>query len=471
MKKNLNRVIGLSATIITMFIAIMVMIGWFIHNDFLRALVPGQVKMKFNVALGFMFSSIVLLFHYFRKESKIWYRISILLSVVISLIGALTLTEYIFGYNLGIDELFARDELPTTAIYYAGRMSPISAINFLLIGIGLFLLNKEKTATYQFYYLFGIAFVSLLMLIGFNFITDIPTFIRLAIHVAVGFITLTAAIFFAQPILHKKISFERKLITGFIAAIILLLVISTFSSYYNKEHLNTSNLVEHTNKVLNEAEQTLSITKDFESGSRGYVITGDSDYLEHFNVAKNTIISHIKKLKELTKDNPLQQSRIDSLSVLIDKRISFSQQSVQLRNEKGVEAASKLIATKQGKYYMDKIRNLIAEIQLEENNLLTQRQKANVKNIAAFNRASVTFLATVFILLVIIFFAIRYNSVKRKKAEEKITYQAKMLEDISDAIFSFDVSFIITSWNKAAELFYDISSEEAIGKAINEIIF
>src|SRR6266487_1455060 len=118
MKKNLNRVIGLSATIITMFIAIMVMIGWFIHNDFLRALVPGQVKMKFNVALGFMISSIVLLFHYFRKESKIWYRISILLSVVISLIGALTLTEYIFGYNLGIDELFARDELPTTAIYY-----------------------------------------------------------------------------------------------------------------------------------------------------------------------------------------------------------------------------------------------------------------------------------------------------------------------------------------------------------------
>src|SRR4051794_3777672 len=132
MKKNQKRIIGLSATIITLFLGIMVIIGWYLHNDFLRAIVAGQVKMKFNVALSFILSSIVLLFYYFPLKDKIRYPVSVILSVIIIVIGALTLSEYLFGYNLGIDELFVKDELPTTAIYYAGRMSPISAVNFVL---------------------------------------------------------------------------------------------------------------------------------------------------------------------------------------------------------------------------------------------------------------------------------------------------------------------------------------------------
>jgi len=403
-----------------MLIGILVIIGWFTHNDFLRTIVPGQVKMKFNVALAFVFSSIVLLLEYFPGKNKTQHPVSIFLSVLISLIGLLTLIEYIFGFNIGIDELFVKDELRTTTIYYAGRMSPLSAVNFLLIGTGLFLLNKEKTATYQFYYLSSIAFIALLMLIGFNFISDIPTYIRLAIHVAICFITLPVAIWFAQPAMQKKISFERKLFTGFTAVIILMLALGIFSSYYSDKRITTAKLVEHTNNVLHEAEQTLSITKDLESGSRGYIITGDSDYLEPFTMAKDTLFGHLKKLKELTADNFVQQVRTDSLSALVGKRISFSLQSIVLRNEKGVESASKMIATRLGKSYMERIRNLIFQIQQEESNLLAQRQNENNKSIVSFNRAFFVFLAGVLILLIIIPFSIRNNILLRKRAAEKL---------------------------------------------------
>src|SRR5688500_7768892 len=134
MNENRNKIISISAAFITMLLGIMVIIGWFTHNDFLRMIIPGQVKIKFNVALCFMFSSMVLLSYLLQEKNKIRDTVSVLFSVIISLIGLLTLIEYIFGFNLGIDELFVRDELRTTAIYYAGRMSPISAINFLLIG-------------------------------------------------------------------------------------------------------------------------------------------------------------------------------------------------------------------------------------------------------------------------------------------------------------------------------------------------
>ena len=41
---------------------------------------------------------------------------------------------------------------------------------------------------------------------------------------------------------------------------------------------------------------------------------------------------------------------------------------------------------------------------------------------------------------------------ERKRSEEQIAYLARLMEDNSDAIFSTDNSFIIRSWNKAAEM-------------------
>ena len=117
MKRKLP-VVSLVAVIITMIIGIVALIGWFIHNDFLRSFVPGELKMRFNVAVGFIFSSIVLLLHYFPGKNKLRQLIAIILSAIISFIGLLTLAEYIFGLNIGIDELFVKDEVRTTAMYY-----------------------------------------------------------------------------------------------------------------------------------------------------------------------------------------------------------------------------------------------------------------------------------------------------------------------------------------------------------------
>ncbi|MEO8145984.1 MAG: PAS domain S-box protein [Bacteroidia bacterium] len=420
MKKISDRIISIMAAIVTALIGIFVMSGWMLHDEFLLSIIPGQVTMKFNVALCFVLGSLVVLFYHFPGKNKIRNRVSVALCLIIFLTGLLSLIEYVFGFNLGIDEFFVRESLPVNSIYYAGRMSPLTALNFIFFGIGLLLLNNEKASTYQFFYLTVVTFFSLLMMIVFNFITDIPTFFRLALHVSIGFITLSGAVYLAQPILRKKIFFMRKMMTGFMATIILMLVISTLYSYYTDKLITTSRLIEHTKDVLNESEKTLSLTKDIESGGRGYALTADSDYLKSFFIAKESIYSHIQKLKELTADNPSQQVRIVYLSSFIDKRIDFSLQIIQLRNGKGIDATRKLMATREGMFYTDKIKNLTAAIEEEENNLLVRRQQENDKITVAFDRVFYTLLASIIILLVIIFFVIRYNFAQRKKAEEQI---------------------------------------------------
>jgi len=476
MKEKLHRTISVTAAIVVMLIGISVIIGWIIHNDTLRYIIniPGAVKMKFNVALGFIFSSVAVLLYHFAVENKKSYYISIGLWTLIFFIGLLSLSEYIFGINFGIDELFVKDELPTTKIYYAGRMSPLSAINFILIGVGLFLLNRKRASLFQFIYLSAIAFISVVMLIGINFITDIPNFIRLAIHVSIGFLALAISIYYANPSLPNQINFQQKLATFFIAAILLIGIISVLSTFYINKLNKSFKLVENTNDVLREADQILSLVKDIESGGRGYIITGDSAYLDYFITGKNNIYSHLGHIKELTGDNVLQRTRIDSLSAFVDRRIGFSTQLIQARKEKGFEAAYKLMMTRKGILLTNKIRSLTAAIQLEENSLLLQRQKANSKGTTDFNEAYYILLASVDVLLLTVFFIVRHQLAARVKAEKEAKENEEQIQTMfkaaPDAVIVIDSAGIIRRWNIKAETLFGWKEEEVTGKLLSETI-
>ena len=56
------------------------------------------------------------------------------------------------------------------------------------------------------------------------------------------------------------------------------------------------------------------------------------------------------------------------------------------------------------------------------------------------------------------------------KSEELINFQSTIIDNVSDAIFTFDRNSIITSWNKSAERFYGFKAEEVLGKQANIIL-
>jgi PAS domain S-box-containing protein len=62
------------------------------------------------------------------------------------------------------------------------------------------------------------------------------------------------------------------------------------------------------------------------------------------------------------------------------------------------------------------------------------------------------------------------TSQELQKSIEQNAYLASLLNNTSDAVFSTDQSFIIKSWNRAAEEIYGIRAEEAIGKTTMEVI-
>ena len=58
----------------------------------------------------------------------------------------------------------------------------------------------------------------------------------------------------------------------------------------------------------------------------------------------------------------------------------------------------------------------------------------------------------------------------QKRTEEQLRYQATILENVSDIVFTTDLDFKVKVWNKVAEHYYGISEEEAKGQRIGELI-
>src|SRR5580700_2259744 len=90
----------------------LVLYGWAFHIEALKSILPGLVTMKVNTALGLIFSAASLLLQLpdaSRPALTTRARIAHFLALLVTSIGAAALAEYVFGLNLGIDQLFLRD--------------------------------------------------------------------------------------------------------------------------------------------------------------------------------------------------------------------------------------------------------------------------------------------------------------------------------------------------------------------------
>ena len=59
---------------------------------------------------------------------------------------------------------------------------------------------------------------------------------------------------------------------------------------------------------------------------------------------------------------------------------------------------------------------------------------------------------------------------ERKQADEKILFQASLLDQVYNAVITTDLHGNITYWNKFAELLYQWTAEEVLGKNISETV-
>ncbi|MGV3698252.1 response regulator [Flavobacterium sp.] len=197
-----------------------------------------------------------------------------------------------------------------------------------------------------------------------------------------------------------KATFKRNLIISTVASI-LILVISSVASFLSIQNLlDSGNLVSHTHEVIfniNEAKMTLT---DAQNDVRGYLITGNKDFIKNYNSSEETTDLHLKTLQRMTTDNVEQQATLNKLENLIDGFYRYLDKRIQSKRENREVMA---IDLQRGKNKMDELRTYFQRMENHETALLKERTETAARN-GRYTSALIIMAAILAIVISVIFF-------------------------------------------------------------------
>ena len=179
--------------------------------------------------------------------------------------------------------------------------------------------------------------------------------------------------------LAKNLSIGKKMFLGF-GIIILIMLIVIGNSYVN--FVRESEAVKwnvHTYEVIQESDELLNSLINMETGARGYVITGNENFLNPFDEGKVSYEEHYNKLKEFTIDNPKQQQRLLEIQNQYEKWLEWENTKIILpmqevsSGELNNDAIIAVVQSGEGKAMMDNLRSILGEINTEEREVLANR--------------------------------------------------------------------------------------------------
>nr|WP_273820760.1 response regulator [Pseudomonas asplenii] len=113
--------------------------------------------------------------------------------------------------------------------------------------------------------------------------------------------------------------------------------------------------VQHTDRVINNINEVMTLSVDLETGMRGFLITGDEHFLDPYEVAKPKIMAELRGLQQLVADNPQQVDRFRRIEALQGAWTEYAQSMIDLQRSKGDYREA--IKAGRGKRLTDEIRS------------------------------------------------------------------------------------------------------------------
>jgi len=145
-----------------------VLAGWLFNVYRLKTTYAG-ITVKANTALCLLFAGTSLLLITIKTDSRP-VRICVqILAAIVTLVGVLTLSEHIIGWNLRIDQLLfteVQNALDTTS---PGRMGPPASTCFMLAGISLLLFYRNRYVRLAQIFSILIGLWAMLALVGYAY--------------------------------------------------------------------------------------------------------------------------------------------------------------------------------------------------------------------------------------------------------------------------------------------------------------
>jgi len=258
-----------------------------------------------------------------------------------------------------------------------------------------------------------------------------------------------------------------------IGLVVAVLVVNAGLTYRNTNRLDEdAGWVGNTHEVLDLTANVLLTLVDAETGQRGFLVTGHDEFLQPYAAAVNRLDGQMATLKDKTRDNDRQQARIAELEQMTAEQLALLKQGIELRRQSAQEAQAFLL-TEKGKSQMDAIRELVAQMEREEHDLLEVRQRQSSHT---YRVAITTGLLTAFLGLLVVgafvWLVERSLSARQKAAavlHEQREWFRTTLASIGDGVIATDTEARVTFLNAVAQGLTGWKDDQAHGLSLERV--
>ncbi|HET9652186.1 MAG TPA: CHASE3 domain-containing protein, partial [Usitatibacter sp.] len=265
---------------------------------------------------------------------------------------------------------------------------------------------------------------------------------------------------------------------GMVAVLGVLLAVTIANgvvAYHNIRELFEARVrVGQSQQVQQALQRVLSLAQDAETAVRGFVITGESAYLEPYENALAAAPAQMEGLLDLVSGSAQQQRDSETLRARLDAHLAEQALILALRREEGLEKARQAIATGRGREKMELLRAAVRHMDVAETAILDQRAQASFRSldIARATSALAAFLGMV--MLGALMLQMRRHLLARDRAAASLGEQKELfrttLASLGEAVVTCDTAGRVTFLNAAAESLTGWAAPRAVGQPIDDIV-
>lgn len=260
----------------------------------------------------------------------------------------------------------------------------------------------------------------------------------------------------------------------FLGLVALLVVGNAVAALWNLSRVNEHQAaVAHTSEVRATLARIIGLLNEAETGQRGYLLTGERQYLEPYTSASSQIRDRIDYFRSLTADNMEQRTNLDELERRIDARLASLRERLNAYDRLGQEEAIKALRYSNARDEMKAIRALVAEMDQAEARLMMVREPQAESSYRRAVASSITGACLGLGLVGIAFYRLRRDAAFRRQSAEALLEQREWfqttLASVGDAVIATGTDGCISYMNPVAEALTGWDRVEATGMPLERV--
>ncbi|PNF78741.1 CHASE3 domain-containing protein [Stutzerimonas stutzeri] len=230
---------------------------------------------------------------------------------------------------------------------------------------------------------------------------------------------------------------------AFLAAFMLLAALGWQGKRTQESLLQTNRSVSESLEVITSVQAILSSLQDIETGSRGFILTGEPAYLEPYERGLRQLEGYRRSLEIQVEGETFPDQRwFQTLDSTIAERLEVAAGNIQARRDAGLQAAVERLRVAGGNVLMDRLRALLNAVEQQERRELAAASSAVTATTQRAQQLALIGSLVVVGLFIAAFWALQRNLQIRQQlartAQAGEAHLGALLQAIPDHLYAID---------------------------------